>query len=257
MTTATANANIDAAPGYVSTAFYSQYNLILLGGSALFSLASASALPLAAGVAAELLWLAVGPRLPAFRRRVEQQADTERRARLDDDVMQGMRGMGQEHAARLRALGQNISWITLRAESALTAPAERAALLELEQLRLAFLRLCRVDERLTQRLEEMRLAPPEQEVQELSQAYAAEKDLGLRFTIHQSIKLAQRKVEQQSRLVDVQRQIELKRSLIEQSVAHLQSQQQLGESPDLLRDIQGVVGHAAAVSALEAELAQA
>jgi Putative transposase len=55
-----------SAPSYVSTAFYSQYSLILLRSSALFSLASASLLPLAAGVPAELVWLSFGPRLPAF-----------------------------------------------------------------------------------------------------------------------------------------------------------------------------------------------
>jgi hypothetical protein len=251
MTTATAS-----APGYVSTAFYSQYNLILLGGSALFSLASASPLPLAIGALAELLWLGAGPRLPGFRRRVDQQTDAERRARLDDEVMHGMQGMAQEHASRLLALGQNISWVILRAEGSVTERSARVKLLELEQLRPSFLRLCRLDERLAQRLEEMRLAPPEQEVQQLSQAYAAEKDLGLRFTLHQAIKLAQRKVEEQARLGDVRRQIELKLSLIEQSLAHLRSQQQLGLSSDLLRDIQGVMGHAAAAGALEAELGE-
>lgn len=247
MTTATA-----PAPGYVSTAFYSQYNLILLGGSALFSLASASPLPLALGVGAELVWLTLAPRLPAFRRRVDEQADAERRARLDDEVMLGMRGLGQEHAARLLTLGQNISWVLLRGE-AFKAPEERAALAELEQLRSSFLRLCQLDERLAQRLEEMRLAPPEQEAAQLSLAYAAEKDIGLRFSLHQAIKLAQRKVEQQARLGDTRRQIALKLSLIEQSLAHLRSQEQLG-SADLLRDIQGVMSHASAAAALAADI---
>ena len=245
---------VAAAPSYLSTAFVSQYNLILLGGAALFSVASASPLPLVIGVAAEFFWLALGPRLPAFRRRVDQQADAERRARLDDEVMHGMRGMDQEHAARLLALGQNISWVVMRAEGSLTAPAERAMLFELEQLRPSFLRLCRLHERLLQRLEEMRLSPPEHEVAQLSQAYAAEKDLGLRFTLHQGIKLAQRKVEQQARLVDVRRQIELKLSLIEQSLVHLRSQEQLGPSADWLRDIQGIMSHAAAATTLEAGL---
>jgi len=112
-------------------------------------------------------------------------------------------------------------------------------------------------DRLLHRLEEMRLSPPEQEVLQLSQAYAAEKDLGLRFTLHQAIKLAQRKVEQQARLAEVRRQIELKLSLIEQSVVHLRSQQQLGASANLPRDIQGIMAHASAAEALEAELGEA
>lgn len=244
-----------AAPNYVSTAFYSQYNLILLGGSALFSLASASPLPLLLGVVGELLWLGVGPRLPVFRRQVEQQADSERRAQLDDEIMLGMRSLAPEHNSRLLALGQNVSWIVLHAEARAEGPSERALLAELEGLRPGFLRLCQLQERLGQRLAELRLAPPEQEVARLSRAYAAEKDLGLRFTLHQSIKLAQRQIEQQSHLVDAQRQIELKLSLLEQSLVHLRNQQQLGAAwPDLSRDIQGLLSHASGAAALEAAL---
>jgi hypothetical protein len=246
-----------AAPSYVSTAFYSQYNLILLGGSALFSLASASLVPILVGVAAELVWLSVGPRLPVFRRQVEQQADSERRSRVDDEVMHGMRSLTPERNARLLAVGQSISWIVLHAESRAQGPSERALLAEVERLRPAFLRLCQLQERLGQRLEELRLAPPEHEVARLSQAYAAEKDLGLRFTLHQSIKLAQRKIEQQAHMIDSQRQVELKLSLLEQSLVHLRTQQQLGAQwPDLARDIQSLLSQAGSVATLEAELGE-
>jgi len=245
----------EAQPSYLSTAFYSQYNLILLGGSALFSLAAASPLPLLVGVAGELVWLAIGPRLSVFRRQVEQQQDNERRARLDDEVMHGMRTLAPDHNARLLAVGQSISWIVLSAESLARGPSERALLAELEALRPTFLRLCQLQERLAQRLEELRLAPPEHEVARLSQAYAAEKDLGLRFTLHQSIKLAQRKIEQQAHMIDSQRQIELKLSLLEQSLLHLRNQQQLGVAwPDLARDIQGLLIQVNAAANWEAEL---
>jgi len=245
-------------PNYLSTAFYSQYNLILLGGSALFSAASASPLPLAIGVGAEALWLLVGPRLPAFRRHVDDRADSQRRAELDEQVLQGMRGLGPEHSARVQAVGSNVSWILLRHEAAARSAPERAALAELEQLLPAFLRLCRVHERLRQHLNEVRLAPPEQEVAQLSARYAAEKDLGLRFTIHQAIKLAQRKIEQQARLSDLHRHAELKLSLIEQSLVQVRNQGQLGgPSGDWVRDLQGVLVHATGVSELEAALAEA
>src|SRR5262245_253276 len=147
------------APDYLSTAFYSQYNLILLGGSALFSLASASPLPLAIGAAAEVLWLGIGPRLPVFRKAVEQQADTERRARLDDEVMIGMRTLGPDHNGRVLAVGQAISWLTLNAESKVVDAADRALLAELEGLRPVFMRLCQLHERIVTRLTELRQDP--------------------------------------------------------------------------------------------------
>lgn len=246
----------DPQPSYFSTAFYSQYNLILLGGSALFSLASASPVPLLLGVAGELVWLGVGPRLPAFRRRIEQQADSERRARVDDEITLAMRGLTPEHSARLLAVGQSISWIVLHAETRVEGPSERALLAELEGLRAVFLRLCELQERVGQRLAELRLAPPAQEVARLSRAYAAEKDLGLRFTLHQSIKLAQRKIEQQSQLSEAERQIEHQLSRLEQSLVHVRTQQQMGAAwPDLSRDIQGLLAQSGGVAALEASLA--
>jgi hypothetical protein len=243
-------------PNYVSIAFYSQYNLILLGGSALFSLASASPFPLLAGVAGELLWLGLGTRLPAFRRRVSQHADDDRRALVDDSVMQGMRSLWPEHNARLLALGQNISFVVLNAEPRVDA-AGRSLLAELDELRPTFLRLCQLQERLTEQVEELRTNPPALEVARLSQAYAAEKDLGARFTLHQSIKAAQRKIEQQAHLSDAQRRVEAKLSLIEQSVSNLRGQQQLGVAfAELGREIQVLTTQIGKAANLEAEVAE-
>ncbi len=195
-----------------------------------------------------------GAALAVFRRKAAEQADNERRRRLDDQIEQGMRGLGPDPSARLLAFGQSISWLLLPTEGS-SDSSERALLLELEQLRPVFLRLCLLQERLGQRLEELRLAAPEQELARLAQAYAAEKDLGLRLTLHQSIKAGQRKLEQQARLVDAQRRIELELSGLEQSMGQLRNQQQLGVPwADQARDVQGVFSRAANVGALEAEL---
>lgn len=244
----------DTASTYLTPAFYSQYNLILLGGSALFALASASPWPAVFGVGAELGWLALGPRLPAFRRHVDERLASERRLRLDDEVMSGMRALSPEHTARLLAVGETISTIA-EPQGSLEDRAERAARLELEALRPAFMRLCQLRERLLQRIEEMRVSPPEQEVAQLSRAYAAEKDLGQRFTLHQAIKQAQKKVEQRHRLADVLSQVEMKLSLVEESLGHLRHQLQQGVAgPELVREIQATMNQVLLVPALEAEL---
>lgn len=243
-----------ATPNYLSSAFQSQYNLILLGGSALFSLASASPLPLLAGLAGEALWLGLGSRLGAFRRRVDQRLEAEQRGVADDALVAGVRGLAPEHSQRLLAVGQALSVINLHVSAASSDPALRAALVELEQLRPVFLRFCQLHERLSVRLQELVLAPPQHEVQLLSQTYAAEKDLGARFTLHQSIKLAQKKVEQQSRMTDMRRAIELKLSLVEQALGHLHQQLQLGVSAaELARDMSGLVAQVGTPASLEAE----
>lgn len=245
----------DASSTYLSVAFYSQYNLILLGGAALFSLASASPWPAALGAGAELLWLAFGPRLAAFRRHVDERAEGERRARLDEEVMEGMRSLSPEHTTRLLALGQSVAWIALQAEGLPDGSPERAALFELEGLRPAFMRLCHLRERALERREELRSLPPEQEVASLSRAYAAEKDLGQRFTLHQGIKAAQKKIEERERLTEVLRQVDGKLALVEETLAELRAQQQNGlRGAELVREIQGVMANAALVPALEAEL---
>lgn len=243
------------AERYLSTAFFSQYNIILLGGSALFSAASASLIPLALGVVGEAAWLGIGSRLPAFRRRVDAVADGERRAQLEDKMMTGMRGLTPEHSARLLGVGQSISWITMRAEGKVGGAQERELLLDLEELRPVFLRLCQLQERVVQRLEELRLTPPEQEVAELSKAYAAEKDLGQRFTLHQGIKAAQKKIEQQHRWAELERQVEQKLTIVEQSLSHLVGQQKLGlAGQELVREVEGIIAHVTMLPALEAEL---
>ncbi len=250
MTTSTAYSS------YVSSAFYSQYNLIMLGGAALFSVASASLVPLLIGVTAELLWLGVGPRLSAFRRRVELQLEYERRTAIDDSVLSGMRALSREHASRLVALEQAIAAISARA-SAGGGPVPIAALAELDQLRPLFLRHCQLHERLSRRLQELVVAPPQADVERLSHAYAAEKDLGARYTLHQAIKLAQRRVEQQVRMVEVRRDLEQKLSLIEQVPHELPNRQDLGlSSADLAVEMHDLISTAYTPEALEAELSE-
>jgi hypothetical protein len=247
---------IEASVDYLTPAFHSQYNLILLGGSALFSLAAASPWPAVFGVAAELTWLGFGPRLSAFRRHIDDRRAGERRARLDDEVMQGMRSLSSEHTARLLAVGEAVSWLSNPPDGLPDDATERSARLELEALRPAFMRLCQLRERLLQRREEMRLSPPEREVAELSRQYAAEKDLGQRFSLHQAIKAAQKKIELQHRLADGLRQVETKLSLVEESLSHLRRQQQQGlAGAELAREIQSTMMHVLLVPALEAELA--
>ncbi len=243
----------DTSSSYLTPAFFSQYNLILLGGSALFALASASPWPAVLRVAAELSWLSFGPRLALFRRHIDARLENERRARLDDEVAQGMRALNPEHTARLLTISESISWITSPPDGLPDDPAERAARLELEALRPAFMRLCELRERLLQRREDLRQSPPEHEVAELSRKYAAEKDLGQRFTLHQAIKAAQKKVEQQHRLVDVLHQVDGKLALVEQSVSQLRLRGLTGA--ELVREIQATMTHVLLVPALEAELA--
>jgi hypothetical protein len=249
-------ATTTATPNYVSSAFYWQYNLILLSGAALFSLASASLVPLAAGLGLELVWLLLGSRSSAFRHHVDMELETARRARLDDSMLGGMRALGTEHTSRLVALEQAISAISSRASSG-GGPIPIGALAELDQLRPLFLRHCQLHERLSRRLQELALAPPEQEVARLSQAYAVEKDLGARFTLHQGIKLAQKRLDQQARMVEMRRELEQALAPIERIPGQLHQQQQLGlSSAELATDMHALLSSVGMPETFEAELSE-
>lgn len=245
-----------ASPSYLSSAFYWQYNLILLGGAALFSLASASPLPLLLGLGLELLWLGLGSRSSAFRQHVDLQLATDERARVDDDVLSGMRGLDSEHTSRLVALEQAIAATSSRLSSA-PGSIPIAALAELDQLRPLFLRYCQLHERLSRKLQELLLAPPEQEVDRLSRAYALEKDLGARFSLHQAIKLAQKKIEQQARMLDVRRDLEQRLALIEQVPELLSERRQRGlPNAELAEEMHVLLARVGTPVTLESELGE-
>src|SRR5205814_3538515 len=66
-------------PRYLKHAIEDQHNVVFLLGAACFSLAFASPVPFLVGLGGELLWLVIGPRLPAFRDWVDGQQRSEER----------------------------------------------------------------------------------------------------------------------------------------------------------------------------------
>ncbi len=251
--------NTLASPNYVSVAFYWQYNLILLGGSALFSLASRSPWPFVIGLSAEAVWLVLGPRLPAFRRSVDARLDAERRARLDDELLSGVRSLGPRSTARLLAVGQTLSLVSMAAHKRAGAHSELArAAAELERVRFSFLAFCQLDERMSLLQHELSEHPPEAEVARLARAYAAEKDLGQRLTLHRGVRAAERQVELKARLVELRALVEQQLAFVEQALRHLREQQQAGlPDADLAREMASCLSRVGSPSALEAQLSEA
>jgi hypothetical protein len=134
-------------------------------------------------------------------------------------------------------------------------PELRDVLMELEYVRPAFLGLCLLQERVARLIEEASQQGSEQEIARLSQAFAIEKDLGMRLTLRQTINLLQRKLEQQAHMADLLRTVELKLTLMEQSVTHIRSQRLSLTAPqELAREVREPLAQAATVSALEAQV---
>jgi hypothetical protein len=248
----------DSSPSYVAEAFFQQYNLILFGGSLLFSLASASPLPAAVGAGVELLWLGVGSRLPAFRRWVDRKRDARARLELDDSITLAMQELDGVHTARLVALERVLDEVRGFALRSGDAEALAPVLGKLDAIRPGVLRVCQLHQRLTRFLNAPAEAGLEQEIARLDRAFTSERDLAVRFTLRQAIVQAQKRKQERDRLVGLRRGIELRLEMLDKSAAHLRSRSATLLSPaELEAEVDQLSAELASVTALEAEAVEA
>jgi hypothetical protein len=246
-----------ASTTYLSSAFSLQYNVILLGGSALLSLTAASPYPLAVGLAGELVWLTLAPNLPAFRRWVDaRRGGAQGVAAQHGAGAYGAYGAGTytlgaprtapaltsgtkdveplaaesarvsvlppldaAHSARLAQLERVIAEVRGIGADAGDPDFDRAAA-KLELLLPEFRKLAAHHQRLLRFLEEVRKPELEAEIAELGRAFAAETDLGLRLTLRQARTQAERRLEQRARILATSRAAEIKLGTIERSIGH-------------------------------------
>jgi hypothetical protein len=247
-----------STPSYFGAAFFQQYNLILLGGSALFSLASASPLPVAVGAGLELLWLGVGSRLRPFRRWVKRRLDVRARLELDDSITIAMQSLDGVYTSRLVALERVLDEIRAFALQSADAGELAPTFAKLDAIRPGVLRICQLHQRLSRFLSDPAEASLEQEVARLDQAFTTERDLGVRFTLRQAIVLAQKRKQERDRLVGMRRAIELRLEMLDKSVAHLRSRSAtLLSPPELGVEVDALSAQLASVAALEAEAVEA
>jgi hypothetical protein len=247
-----------ASTTYLSSAFSLQYNVILLGGSALLSLTAASPYPLAVGLAGELVWLTLAPNLPAFRRWVDARRGGAQGVAAQPAGAYGAGAYGAgihalgaprtapaltsgtkdieplaaesarvsvpppldaAHSARLAQLERVIAEVRGIGADSGDPDFDRAAA-KLELLLPEFRKLAAHHQRLLRFLEEVRKPELEAEIAELGRAFAAETDLGLRLTLRQARTQAERRLEQRARILATSRAAEIKLGTIERSIGH-------------------------------------
>lgn len=222
---------------YVSRAFGVQYNLILLGGSGLFALALASAWPLVAGVAAELLWLGVGSNLDGVRRWLDG------RNALEAELAAGsVPPFELAYRQRLRLFDQSLN--ELKALGiARGEPAFRRSLAGLDVLRSAFDATCRTHQGLQSFLAATAEDELTREVTRLEQAAAAALDLDAKMGIRQALFLAKRRVEQRQGMVSQLAALSLRLETVERALGYLLRQgRALGANVKLAAEIDALVG---------------
>jgi len=243
----TADAFDEPAPrsSYAARAFFLQYNLILLGGSALFSLASASPLPLAAGAGAELLWLLIGSNLGSVRRWLdgrEASAETPAPAAAPEPAPPPPPVFDRVYEHRVNLLEQAFKELKALA-SVRSEPTFARSLTQLDGLRATFLGLCESHQGTTRFLEATPEAELASEVDRLQGALASELDLGAKLGIRQALVLARRRVEQRQGLLTELSTLSLRIETIERAVAHILRQgRALGGNAQLAAELDALVG---------------
>jgi hypothetical protein len=231
-------------PSYAARAFLLQYNLILLGGAVLFSLAAASPLPLAIGFGAEFLWLAIGSNLGAVRRWLDRRevftvAPPAAPAKPEPAPPPPLDREYQQRLATLdRVLGELRTLAGPRAD-----PAYRRAVDRLDQIHVAFRATCEAH----QGIQQFMTATPEpdllREVEQLEKTIASEKDLTIKLTLRQALVLAKRRIDQRQSMNSELGALSLKLGTVERAVAHLFTQgRALGGTAKLAAEIDAVVG---------------
>jgi hypothetical protein len=214
---------IDAAPSTVTRLFLVQYNLILLGGSALFALAAATPWPLIAAGALEALWLGLGSSVPEMRRWLDRREAAFRRADAGRAVGTAVQTLDAEYAERVRELHGALDEIRDAGGRRPTAEFEHA-IARLETLGPVYLELCVTHQRLGSFLLVATEAELSLEAERLKSLFSAEKDLGIRLTLRQALALAQRRIEHRQAMLQLFRSLGVKLESVERSVAYLRSQ---------------------------------
>ncbi len=213
-----------AQPRYLRAAFTNQYNLILLAGALLFSLAFASWIPLAIGVVAEAVWLIAGPRTDSFKRSIDQ--DLVRSAVMRNSVIlqQGAESLHPGYASRISALESEAQEIhTLVGGWVGSAEQKREVTERLEPLLRLFLDLAGSYERLRRFVASTRKEDLEAEQRTLTHSLANETDFEVRVSMRRALSLAERRIKQLESIETTARALEMRMQTIEKSFSFIKS----------------------------------
>ncbi|MFZ5893300.1 MAG: hypothetical protein ACOY0T_19730 [Myxococcota bacterium] len=212
--------------GYLDRAFLDQHNVIALIGAAAFSIAFASPWPLALAALAELVWLALGPRLPAFRARADRRELEERREREQAQLASRPLFRESTFAARFAALSQGAEevrelCVRYSPSAEVMAGVEHA----LHQLRSNFVDFAEAQHSLALELRQTPATQWNEELSELKRHLGAERDLEKRMAIRNSIVAAERALAERNAILSHMQGLGAKLDVLQQSLSSLKAVQ--------------------------------
>jgi hypothetical protein len=210
-------------------AIWNQYNVIAIGGMALFSLASESMVPLVLALVGEVLWLLVGPRTGRFRGWVASQERQDGERRWAAEIERIATTQDPDTAVRLRVLGGAV--VEISHASAARGDPEFAALVDsrLKASLQAYTNLAAAHRRMAKLMGSGGSDAVDAEIARLGRELDDEKDATVRISLRQALALSQRRRKRYEQVESVARDLTVKMSTFEASLEFVRLQVRGGE----------------------------
>ena len=245
-------------PNYGRIAFRDQHNVILMIGAAAFSVSLASIVPLAAGLAAELLWLGIAPRLSSFRAWVDRAQRREREARADAALEKVRSELPATHSGRFAQYSQACETLLAMLHGTLRDASDEAQKSALFRLRWSFLEHQLLAARLSRALAVAPRQTLERDIEQITVSLQGEKDWARRVTGNRALMLKKGEAQQLAELEAIGRSCELRLDSLEKSLLSWSSQADVPEAAQALpAAIDALLTQVGSAKTLEAALHQA
>ena len=207
---------------YLRRAMLDQHNVILMLGALLLALAFASPIPLLAGLGAEALWLAITPRLPAFRRWVDRYDSHERKLRMQQALNAEVAKLGAGYRAQFEPMSDAVDEVITEActRRALSFDELESARVQLEQVLRSALQLLKIQQAVVNAIADIPLELTE-EAARLERAFAGQRDLEARMGLRQALLATQKRLAQRAELQQSRSKIEVELKTIETGLGYL------------------------------------
>jgi hypothetical protein len=246
----------DTPSSALRRAFWNQYNLILLAGAGLFAATTESWLPLLVGGGLEALWMVLGADSPPFRRWAARQDEKEAAAAAEARAEAVLAQLDPSYAHRYRELAGVAQDIAAQAqkkpslEARLVAPEVK----KLVRLRLAFLDMAVLQQRLGDLLRQEDPEDLQRDIDEAQRALQKEKNSEVAAGLRQNLDLAQKRIKQDERMRSSFRLLDVKMDTLEKSFRYLQSNVVAGAGVDLSSELDDLITGVESVEEMQKEL---
>jgi hypothetical protein len=244
-------------PSVFQRAFFNQYNYILMGGAALFSMTTWSWLPLLIGAGMETLWMVLGADSSPFRRWVAIQEGKEAREHLEKKSAQALATLSPRYVTRFHELAELAQAIEKQAKEnhSLETSMIQGEMDKLGQLLHSFLDMAVLHQKFSSHLDSNDARAMQRDIQSCERALKDEGDKEVAAGLRQNLELARKRMKQHERIEATHRLLGIKMDTLEKSFRYLQSHiLGISKPEELTAELDGLIVGVESVEELQQEM---